>query len=204
MKNYIYFLLAIAALLLVGCESGASFTVINKSNYPIYASVGKRAEVTIPGQGTYTWDIDTDTQQIFGGQVKEKVQVCINGETYLMFDEALDAYVDTTYVYLKAGENRRAFIWPNRAGVKINNESDQLMVSADIFRHDGVVETHVAAFADLEPGASTHCTLPPATPSNSFYYIAEVVMEDGTRYVYGDFNNVLRVDEQFLITITGP
>jgi hypothetical protein len=29
-------------------------------------------------------------------------------------------------------------------------------------------------------------------------------MEDGTRYVYGDFNNVLRVDEQFLITITGP
>ena len=57
MKNYIYFLLAIVALLLVGCESGASFTVVNKSNYPLYASIGKQAGGNYPGQ--HTWDVDT-------------------------------------------------------------------------------------------------------------------------------------------------
>ena len=51
MKNNIYFLLAIAALLLVGCESGASFTVINKSNYPIYASVEGIADIRASDEG---------------------------------------------------------------------------------------------------------------------------------------------------------
>ncbi|HPV14841.1 MAG TPA: hypothetical protein PL126_04250 [Candidatus Cloacimonadota bacterium] len=204
MKNYIYFLLAIVALLLVGCESGASFTVVNKSNYPLYASIGKQAEVTIPGQSTYTWDVDTDTQYFFGGEVKKKVKVRMKGETYLMFDEALESYVDTTYVYLKAGEKRNAFIWPNRAGVEIQNQSNQIMTSAKIFRHDGLVATHVVSFEDLEPGESTFSTLPPATPSNSFYYLAVIEMEDGTEYTYGDQNNILRVDEQFLVILSDP
>lgn len=143
MKYYMYFLLAIVALLLVGCESGASFTVINKSNYPIYASVGNEAEVAIPSQATHTWDIDTDTQYFFGGEVRKKVKVRMKGETYLMFDEDLDAYVDSTYIYLKAGEKRPAYIWPNRAGVKIQNQSSQPMKKANIFRHDGVIESHV-------------------------------------------------------------
>ena len=201
MKYYMYFLLAIVALLLVGCESGASFTVINKSNYPIYASVGNEAEVAIPSQATHTWDIDTDTQYFFGGEVKKKVKVRMKGETYLMFDEDLDAYVDSTYIYLKAGEKRPAYIWPNRAGVKIQNQSSQPMSEAVIFRHDGVIESHVVTIDHLEPGESTYCTLPPATASNSFYYLAKIEMEDGTEYTYGDHNNILRVDEQFLIIL---
>ncbi len=202
MKNYMYFLLAIAALLLVGCESGASFTVINKSNYPLYASVGNKAEVTIPSNSTYTWDIDTDTQYFFGGEVKKKVKVCIKGETYQMYDEGLDEYVDVTYPIFKVGEKRNAYIRGNRAGVKIQNLSIQSMVEAKIYKHDGVMEYFAASFEDLEPGESTFCTLPFASPSDNFYYIARIQMEDGTTYTYGDHNNVLRVDEQFLIILS--
>ena len=202
MKNYMYFLLAIAALFLVGCESGASFTVINQSNYPLYASVGNKAEVTIPSQSTYTWDIDTDTQYFFGGEVKKKVKVRMKGETYLMFDDVLDEYVDSTYIYLKAGEKRNAYIRANRAGVKIQNDSPQLMRKASIYKHDGVMEYFTASLENLASGESTFCTLPYATSSNSFHYIVKVEMEDDSIYFYGDHTNVVGIDEQFLIILT--
>ncbi len=197
-------IIALALLALAGCESGASFKVINKSRYPLYVSINEESQVQIPAMDERTWDVDTDTQYFIGGEVKQKVHVVIKGETYKMYDKNEEEYVDSTYVYLKVGEDRKAYIWPNRAGIKINNDSSQTMRRAKVFKHDGVVEQFLFILEDLDAGDSVYKTLDFATPSNNFYYYAQIMMEDGTEYIYGDASNILRVDEQFLIVLADP
>ena len=46
--------------------------------------------------------------------------------------------------------------------------------------------------------------MPYATANNNFYYTARITFEDDTELVYGDSNNILSVDEMFLITLNPP
>ena len=78
------------------------------------------------------------------------------------------------------------------------------MIKADIIRHDGVTPQLVSAFGELEPGQSEYRNLAFATASTSFYYYVDVYMEDDSEYTFGDHTNILKLDEQFLITLADP
>lgn len=202
-KLYLPILLLIL-LILAGCESGAKFRVINRSNHNLYVQVENGQEVVIPGQGEHSWDIETDTEHFLTGHVEKEVRVRIVGETYHIYDEYEEVYTDTTLVVLRAGETRNAYISPNRASIKIVNNSSQAMTGAVLYRHNAINPTTIAVLGELQPGGFTFRRVDYATPQNVFYYYAQVQMADGSSYEFGGPDTVLDKDQQFLITLTDP
>jgi len=203
--NKIYLpILLLLLLILAGCESGAKFRVVNRSNYNLYVQVENDAEVVIPGLGEHSWDIETDTEHFFTGHVEKEVRVRMVGETYHIFDEYEEEYTDTTLVVLRAGETRNAFITPNRASVNIVNQSSQAMTGAVIYKHNFINATTIAVLGELLPGAFTFRRVDYATPTNNFYYYVQIQMADGSVYEYGGPETVLDKDQQLLITLSDP
>ncbi len=189
-------------LLLTACESSAVFRVVNVSSYPAYARVEDGSQVTIPAGATYDFDIDTDTQSIFTGEVTKDVKVWLVGETYNLFDPDTGRFVDSTWITVSAGKTLSAYLNPNRASVKITNQSSQNIVSADIWQHGAINHLQMGTFANIEPGESRFLRVPYPTGTASFYYDVTLVAENGANYTYGNSSNVLGKDQQFHVIFT--
>lgn len=201
MKKSLFLLLPVVLLILTACESGASFKVINRSDYPLYVRIDNGSQVSIPGQGEHRWEISTRTQYPLTGEVQKKVKVEIEGETYRMFDEIEEIWLDETEIKLKAGESRKAYIWPNRASIKIVNQSTQAMQNAEIFKHNFITGTNIAILNELAPGDSTYHRVDFTGQGNVFYYYVKVQMADGEYSYYGGENVILEKDQQFLVRL---
>lgn len=197
-------LLAATLLLLTACDSGGEFRVVNQTSYPLYVVVGDAAEVTIPGGGERVFEVDTENQHFFNPDVEKEVPVRLVGETYQIYDETEEAYTDSTTVFIKVGETLNAYINPNRASVKIVNNSSQATQHVFLYKHNFVAATYIADLGVLLPGESKFLRVDYATPSVNFYYYASVEMQDETNYVFGDESNILLKDQQFLMTLTDP
>lgn len=204
MKPVLLPLLLVIIFMAGGCKDGASIRVVNRSDHNLYVQVENGSEVVIPGQGEHNWDIDTDTESFLSGHVEKDVTVRIVGETYHIFDEWEEVYTDSAQMVLRAGETRNVYINPNRASIKIVNQSSQAMNGAVLYRHNFVNASTVAVLGELQPGELIFKRVDYATPTTQFYYYAIVQMADGTVYEFGGPDSVLDKDQQLLITLEDP
>lgn len=210
MRTSILLILPMVLLLVSACESGAKFRMINRTSYAAYASVDNSAQVIIPGGEEHVFEVDTDTQSFLTGAVKRSVKVRVFGETYSLIDNIDIPQQDSTEVELQAGKTLNAFLNPNRANIKIINESDTHIQKAEIWRHkiNPFSESRTAILFDIAPGSDAWLRVKPATLSgpyiDAFYYTVAVYLEDDAEnpIVFGDEENILEVDTQFVVTIS--
>ncbi|GAB1467679.1 hypothetical protein MASR2M64_03580 [Candidatus Cloacimonadota bacterium] len=198
-----YFLLAAVLLLLSACESGAKFIVHNNCSYPAYVSVDSGSEVTIPAHGVVSIDVDTDTQSLFTGEVTNTVPVVMKGETFSLEDKDFNLWTDNTSITVKAGEDLHAYLNPNRASIKIVNNSPQKITEARIFKNDGFLVLPYTSLFDIMPGESKYMRVDYITSNEPFSYEVTITTEDGHPYFYGNSATImLHKDEQYTIDFT--
>jgi len=206
-KALIPILMATLAILLAGCDSGGKLRIINRTQHPLYATVeidGEAMPVVLQGGEEYSFEVPTDTQSPFTGTVEAEVPVRLQGETFQIYDEDAQAYTDSTTVYVPAGKTLSVFADPNRAGIKIVNESSQAMSSAYIIRNNFVTDTTIALLGELAPGDSIFRCVDYATPNNNFYYKVSVQMADDSFLVYGNEDTVLLKDTVLRAVLADP
>jgi hypothetical protein len=193
-------------LLLSACESGGKFIVFNNSSYPVYTAVDSGPQVTIPAGGMHSFEIDTKTQSLFSGEVKRTVPVFLKGETYSMEDAYHEnLWTDNTTIIIYAGEVLQAYVNPNRACIKVTNNSSQTITEATIYKNAGVIPTPFAVITNILPGESKFQRVDYYTTSNQFFYQIELKTEDGNTYNYGDASTTMLLkDEQYPIVFTDP
>ena len=203
MKAIYPLLIAAIALLLMlsACESGAKFRVINVCSYPAYVRVDGGPKVTVPAGGTQEFSIDTGTQTPFSGEVNKDTRVWLVGETYSIFNPDTSQYSDSTWVTLTAGKTLEAYLNPNRACIKITNNSSQTITNATIWQHGGVNILQMGILENIAPGESKFFRVPYGT---AFYYRVAVITADEQNYVYGGTSTVLTKDQQFHIIHNDP
>jgi len=212
MKNKAFLLLALLLLIVLsGCESGAKINFVNRSSFPIYVTIEDTPMLAIPGNSSRSVDIETDTQSLLTGTVNKEVLVYLKGETYQIYDQDLHAYQDSTIVTVQAGKTLSIYTDPNRASIKIVNNSDRVITSAEIYRHNFVSPLRIGALTDIQPGEMrfTHVnysipinsSVQPwvPTPATRYYYYVVLIDSEGEQYVFGDETNILYNDQQYLI-----
>lgn len=204
MRKYTIILAVLALLLLTACEKGGKFRVVNRTSHNLYATVGNQDQVTIPGGGEYTFEIDTPTEHFFTANIEKEVPVRLVGETYQIYDDVEEMFVDTTTVIIRPGQTLPAYIDPNRASIKIVNNSSVGMTSAMLYKHNFINASVIGSIGELESGSMTFRRVDYATPNNNFYYYVSIEMADGRILQYGGEETVLQKGEQFLITLVDP
>lgn len=202
MKKTLFLLLALLLLIVAGCDSGANLRIINRSNHSLYVRIDNGATQVIPAQGENSWEIATRTQYPLTNVVKQRVKVGIIGETYHMYDEYEELWLDETDIMLGVGEHRKIYIWPNRASIKIVNHSSQKIDRTVILKNDFVVAHSYRVLEAVAAGDSTFVRVDYVTPGNQFYYLVKLEMEGGKELFYGTPSDILGIDQQFRIVLT--
>ena len=203
MKKLIYFiLLGSVLLLLAACESGGKFEMVNETSFPIYASVDRGPIVTIPAQEKRVFEIDTDSQSFLTGEVKRRVPVFVQGETFSLYDQEENEFVDNTVTTVKAGKTTRAFLKPNRASIKIVNDRPEKIYKVEV-RHISPTIDFVVEILDIDihSGESYWYRVKPATLQDNFTYQVTIYLEgvDNPR-IFSAFG-VLGLDEQWVLRV---
>lgn len=206
MKKTLWLALSLAALLLLltACESGGKFHVHNSTSFPAYVRVDGGSEITLPAGGDVEFEIDTDTQSMFTGEVSKLVKVWLKGETFHLYDTDEARFTDSTWVTVKAGETLHAYLNPNRACIKIINSSSQFVRTAEIWKRTATSQVRIATIDSLASGESTYLRVDPASATAQFYYQVALVMADDSNFLYGDTSNILYKDQQFVVTHEDP
>jgi len=192
--------LAVILLLLSACESGGKLQIFNHCSYPAYIRVENMDQKTIPAGESVSYNIDTDTQNIFTGEVKKKLKIWMVGETYSIFDEGQNIYTDSTWIEVKAGKTYSIYLNPNRASVKIVNNSTQIITQAEIWQHSPLTYYQVGIMYNILPGESRFLRVDYGT---DYYYQVELYLQDESHYTFVDGEEILGVDEQYLVTFNG-
>lgn len=198
MKERFCLILGLAAMLLMlsACESGGKLQVFNHCSYPAYIKVENMEQKTIPAGESVSFNIDTDTQNIFTGEVKKKLPIWLVGETFSIFDEYQNAYLDSTWIEVKAGKTYSIYLNPNRASVKVINNSDQIISWAEIWQHSPLTYYQVGVMYNILPGESRFLRV---DYGNKYYYQVEIYLPDESHYTFCDSENILAVDEQYVV-----
>ena len=192
--------LAVILLLFSACESGGKLQIFNHCSYPAYIRVENMDQKTIPAGESVSYNIDTDTQNIFTGEVKKKLKIWMVGETYSIFDEGQNIYTDSTWIEVKAGKTYSIYLNPNRASVKIVNNSTQIITQAEIWQHSPLTYYQVGVLYNILPGESRFLRVDYGT---DYYYQVELYLQDESHYTFVDSEEILGVDEQYLVTFNG-
>lgn len=205
MKRYRYYTLLILLMLvsLWGCECGGNLRIHNSTSHPLYAGVEAGMDVMIPAGQEHVFKVGTERQTILTGEIEKTVLLHMLGETYSIYDQ-WDGYIDTTYVTIKAGKTLSAYILPNRAGIKVINNSSDNILQADIYKCTNISNTRVAVLTGIDSGTSQFKRVDYTDPNTPFYYQVVLRMEDGNDYAYGDQTTVLHVDDVFTVTLNDP
>jgi hypothetical protein len=199
-----YALLGAILVILSACESGGKFNMVNRTSYPVYTAVDGSDLVTIPEGESHVFKIDTETQSFLTGEVKQKIPVYLVGETFSLRDED-GVYLDSTEVTIKAGKTTNAFLDPNRASIKIVNNSLVTITRAEIRMVKPTTIQIVSTLLDIPSGESLWQRVKYASLNDSFSYRVDIWLEGATSpLVYGDAETILTNDQQWLITIDEP
>ena len=206
MKSLYIILILAALLLLAGCDSGVEYWIRNDTSHLAWVRMEDSAEIELAPGEAHTFKFSTAREHIFNSNVKREVELWAQGETYQMVYEEDGELrpTDSSEFIMEAGERRTGYLTPNRACFKVVNNSNQTVHRAELRRNkngEEYVETNLGSIA---PGESSYRRVPYATANNNFYYTARITFEDDTELVYGDSNNILSVDEMFLITLNPP
>ena len=198
-------LIIVGLILLVGCEEGASIKIINRTNYNVYAEVDGE-EFTVTGNSSYKVNVDTD-EKIFlidDGVTYKNLQLV--GETFLIWDNYDNMIYNQTDVKVTPGKTYNVYCTPNKASVKVINNSDHKITELKyrINKQFSTSEWFVISYdPPLERGDFAYYHLLYQTEENRFFYNFTVEADGEVIYSIGDqFQGVeLSLDEQHLIVI---
>ncbi len=195
--------LGIGVLIVAGCEKDGSIKIINRTSYPVYAGIAT-TEYTIGEGNSRTIDVSTPTSSVFNPDVEKKVDLHLIGETFMIYDDYLEEYVEQTTVVVKPGKTTKVYIDPNRASVKVRNLTDSLITQIQVERHE-IQNTYTSTYdVNIASNSEWFQTIPYATSNNQFFIIVRVLFSDGTEYLYGNTQTILGKDEQFMVEILPP
>lgn len=200
-------LLAILLLVLCACDSGGKLRIVNRTDHALYATVridGEDQQLVLMGGEEHSFDVPTEKEGMFTGNVEAEVPVWMVGETFQIFDEDNLAYTDSTMVYVQVGETLSVYADPNRASIKIVNNSSQTMSSAYIIKNNFVSDSTIGVIHELAPGDSVFRCVDYATANNNFYYKINAQMADDSILQYGSETTILLEGEQLRAVLTDP
>lgn len=201
-KSYCIAVIAVMLLILSACESGGNLKMINRTSFPVYTSVDSDSVVTIEAGEDHIFKIDTDTQTFLTGEVKRNVPVWLVGHTFSLQDRETNEFVDETVVTIKAGKTLNVYLDPNRASIKIVNNSEHKVTLAEIWEIKPTSQTRVGVMEDIMPGESQWKRVNHVTPQNTFSYRLIVYLDGEDGYLeFGDYDTILAKDEQWLVNV---
>jgi len=201
--SFLLLFLFIFVIFLTGCEKDGVLKITNRTSYPINAAIYNSPQVIPPGS-VLKKEITTERQSLFGGDVGKYVDLDLEGETYEIWDYDLEAYVPNTRVFVKAGQTTKVYLDPNRACIKVINQSGWNIKKVIIQQNSNSETSTNPYIVFLENNDVWYKQVDPATATESCFYIIQIVFENDTIVTYGDNQNILYTDEEFLITVTPP
>ncbi|MFO7660363.1 MAG: hypothetical protein R6V77_05570 [Candidatus Cloacimonadaceae bacterium] len=199
----ILLLLLLAFLFLTGCETGGKLKIYNKTSHLLFAGIHGEL-YTIGSDSTLTLDFATPTESIFNPDTSIEVDMFLSGETFQIFDEFLGTFVDSTFVVINTGETYKVYANPNRACVKVINQSQRWIKKIIVQRN--TVSTSVTTTYDvfMAPGDTWFKQQIPSNSSQAFFYVVQIQFENDDLVTYGDIQNVLYADDLFLVEVLEP
>lgn len=208
MKHIYLYLPAILILLMVAaCDKGATFEVHNQCSYPAWVSVDGDSLTTLAPGERRSYKISTDRETLISGTVYESFKVKVFGETFTL-EKEVDGHLiptDSTIVKIEAGETRKAPLLPNRACIKVTNNSSSLIQRAEIWKYKGPTQVPMGSIENVLPGSSKFQRVEYATSTNNFYYVVKLYVEGNDEPMYfGSYENVLSKDEQYHLIYADP
>lgn len=194
-------LLAILLLLATGCEKDGKIKIYNRTSYPVQAGIYEDS-YTIAGNSDLTVDITTGRQTPFDSNVGTWVEIFLAGETYQIYDDYEQAYVPKTSVWVAAGKTTTVYLDPNRACVKVINQTTdkyikKIIVQRNTFSNAWTNEYNVF----MAPNDEWFIQVPPGSTQTPYYYIVQVVFENDSILSYGSETNILYADDRFLVLV---
>jgi hypothetical protein len=150
--------------------------------------------------------VSLDTDSDFMNTPHKTYYLEIAGETFGVYIETQAESVPGTEITIKGGETTKVYCDPNKACVKIYNNSEQDILSA-YYTKSYIGNPILITEADnLRPGESTYKRLQYSLeiaqePEDIFYYTFQVVMQDSTIYDFGDETTILYLDDLYEINI---
>ncbi len=195
-------------LILIACSTEGDLKVINRTAHNLYFSVkgndyvleGATEEEIDENIGpSKTVSFNTGKQFLFWGGDKKKVDLEIEGETFLLPDNNT-----TTEVKIESGSTTKVFTDPTHAGVKVINESGYDIVWLYCFTD---FDPTLRVLSDNIPdGTQFYDQLAPSSSETQLYYTFKIVLDNFEEYYYGglmDENANLGIDDQYLIHMIG-
>ena len=197
--------LVIAISFFAACAKDGEFRLINLTNHNVYYSIDKN-DYILEGNEERSHDLSNDKKTMFNERNK-RYKVKIEGETFVLVDGE-DEVTETT-ITIKPDKTLKAYLHPNRASLRLVNDSD-MMISSLYYKQN--FEAHQNFSSELiedpiVPGDSTWFRLPASqmNPDNPgyFYYTFELRDETGRVYFFGNSSTVLDVDQQYRLKFEG-
>jgi len=202
-------LLIMISMLLFACSGDGKLKVINRTEHEVYFSI-EGNDYTVIGtdnpEEPLSISVSLDTDSDFMNAPHKTHYLEITGETFGIYLETQAESVPGTEINIKGGETTKVYCDPNKACVKIYNNSEQDILSA-YYTKSYIGNSILITEADnLQPGESTYKRLQysleiPQEPEDIFYYTFQVVMQDSTVYDFGDETTILYLDDLYEINI---
>jgi len=202
-------LLIMISMLLFACSGDGKLKVINRTEHEVYFSI-EGNDYTVIGtdnpEEPLSISVSLDTDSDFMNTPHKTYYLEIAGETFGVYIETQAESVPGTEITIKGGETTKVYCDPNKACVKIYNNSEQDILSA-YYTKSYIGNSILITEADnLQPGESTYKRLQysleiPQEPEDIFYYTFQVVMQDSTVYDFGDETTILYLDDLYEINI---
>jgi len=185
MKKYIFPLLVLA--ILTGCSTEGDIKFINRTDNYLYFTI-KNNDYILEGSEetnpTTTVSVDTGKKFLFYDEGSVDVDLHLEGETFMMQDatiggQPIGVYVTETTLKVKPEETLKIYCDPTHAGVKLINNSDQVVYNFAYFTAENNIPTPVIELP-IAIGDSAWSRLEASTNSSPISYSFIIEYEDGT------------------------
>ncbi len=184
MKKLIPLILLI--IIVAGCSTEGDIKFINRTEHPLYFTV-KGDDYILEGSedvddpNTKSISIDTGSKFLFWGGDTEKVDLYLEGETFLMQEADLygnpsGLYTAETTLQVEPDETTKIYCDPTHAGVKLVNSSLSNIIEFSYSSNYGNYIT--INDDDIPPGESFWARLNPSSPDNTIFYSFRVTLDD--------------------------
>ncbi len=197
-----------AVLLILGCSSEGDIKIINRTDHNLYFTI-KGVDYIL--QGSETSDpfqkitVDTGDQFLFWGDDETKINMTLEGETFMMQDADQNGYPNGIYftetnLYVKPNETTKIFCSPTHAGVKLINNSLNDVDDFSYFTDDNDT-LRTLNVAPIYSGEKFWARLKATTEYDSIIYSFVIEFDDGSiDSSYSEIDDLI-LDEQLLIEL---
>jgi hypothetical protein len=196
-------------IIIVGCSTEGDIKLINRTDHSLYFTI-KGNDYILEGSETNdpskTVSVDTGKKFIFYDEGAVKVDMHLEGETFMMQDatvggQPIGVYFTETTLQVNPSETLKIYCDPTHAGAKLVNNSTEDVTG--LAYHTATSNTLIPMIdLPIVIGDSTWCRLKASTDYEaiSYSFVIEFVngYVDSTSYVNIDD---LVADEQFRIEI---